>query len=263
MIQAQIADVGWQDAIELYEADCELAATTKSSNIRTFRRFSAFIQTPPNRITRLHVVRFLQRYSDFGSYNTYLFSLRSFFVWFSETYNYPDPTAKLKQKKPDMIKTQRILSHEEYEAIKADNSSARDYAVFLCNTGLRIAEFCGIRPEYVNLATRELKVLGKGSKPRTIPLNQTAVEILQKYHLQFPKSDSTIKYAFATLSKRLGIKHFNPHACRHYFATELIRRKANIADVSKILGHSSIQTTIAFYYHSTELRNVVDLLSDS
>jgi integrase len=132
----------------------------------------------------------------------------------------------------------------------------------LFNTGLRISELTGIRNQDVHLNGKAtIKVLGKGSKERTVYLPKDAVLEIREV---FESADS--EYLFANnrkgrlnrenLTKELSralkkdYPDFHPHKLRHSFATkEIISKKKSVKAVSKYLGHSSTAITQDLYVH--------------
>jgi integrase/recombinase XerD len=129
--------------------------------------------------------------------------------------------------------------------------------------GMRVSELVGLRPEMINLQDGWVRVLGKGSKERLIPLHKRAGELLKKY-LQvrtekFPgRCDPEAflgkggkKISRTTFWKDLrefggaaGLKRaLHPHLLRHTFATQLLRGGADLRSVQEMLGHSSLATT--------------------
>ena len=132
----------------------------------------------------------------------------------------------------------------------------------LFNTGLRISELTGIRNQDVSLNGKAtIKVLGKGSKERTVYLPKDAVMEIREV---FESADS--EYLFCNnlgrmmnrenltneLSKALKSNYpdFHPHKLRHSFATkEIISKKKSVKAVSKYLGHSSTAITQDLYVH--------------
>ena len=257
----------WQEARKLYQADrCDLAQSTFQTYHETLDRF--FAEFPDiQQVGRLQLLTWLQQFTHWSTYNVNLAALKSFFAWAADFYQFPDPTIRLKSRKPDTLPDSRFVNENEYRAVYGFHGYGRDIAVFLGNTGLRAAEFLGYRKEHI--AGQVLTVLGKGRKVRKVPLNQTAWQILNRYDfaLNLKKNKqyltyTNLRYRMEHLAKMLNLQKFGPHSFRHYFATTLINRGANIADVSKLLGHSNISITVATYYHPQSL-DCVGLLDNS
>jgi integrase/recombinase XerC len=118
--------------------------------------------------------------------------------------------------------------------------------------GLRISELRDL--ELVNITPQWVRVMGKGSKQRDIPLLPEVQEKLQAY-LQVHSSkkylfeqdserlsENSLRYIVTKVFDRVALK-VTPHQLRHSYATDLLNNGARIADVSELLGHSSMATT--------------------
>lgn len=150
-------------------------------------------------------------------------------------------------------------------------------------TGMRIGEVQQLDVEHLQLETRQLLVRGKGDKERLIPVSQTLMEILEQWleareAMRFIKSDALfvslgrnhrgkrISYGATrqivkSMLQAAGLGDFSPHKLRHTFATQLLDRGAPLEQISKLLGHSRLDTTLI--YAQTEpgkLRSAVELL---
>lgn len=262
--------IRWQEAINCYLIDrCDLAQSTLSIYRFHLDQFFATAPAELRQIGRLHILKFLQQFEP-KTYNNNLAAIKSFFLWASEFYGFPDPALPLKRKKETTLTVVRVLTEPEYRIIQGFNASRKhqqkkDIAVFICNTGLRVTEFVSVRPEHIQ--NNVLHVLGKGAKPRDIPLNRTCQEILSRYEvnpINFRKSKYlsiyNVRYALEMLGRLLNLPYINPHCLRHFFATYLLSKGADIKSVSTLLGHASIKTTLDFYYHPTDLDSAVELL---
>lgn len=154
------------------------------------------------------------------------------------------------------------LSHEE---------GVRDHAIIetLYSCGLRVSELC--EQTFSNLFLEEgyMRVFGKGSKERLVPISQSAIEDLRRWFVVRQKFDAKPGHEdYVFLTKRgnrmsritvfhnikqyaalAGIeKNISPHTLRHSFATHLIQGGANLRAVQAMLGHESISTT-EIYLH--------------
>jgi integrase/recombinase XerD len=191
--------------------------------------------------------------------NVNLTAIKSYCKWLSSRegkINPAEPIRMLREDPPN----RRVLSEEEYEKVLlVAQGIDRDIIVFLCNTGLRVTEFNSLKWENIIPDFKSLKVIGKGNKVRTIPLNKKCREILLRHkglngngNGKLPITRDT-RYQVTQICKRLAkqadIPKFGPHACRHRFATQLIRRGTSIYKLSKILGHASVKITEQTYIH--------------
>lgn len=177
---------------------------------------------------------------------TRIIAIKSFCTWFSDTYNLPNPGAKVRFP-PGNREESRCLTDDEYRKCLAVATNREYHLIrFLANTGLRIAEFESLTP--ASIRGKWLVVRGKGNKIRHIPLNEHALESLNVV-MQFSKNRSIVRHHSIKLSARAGIPPFSPHSLRHFFATRLLAKGVPIHHVSKLLGHSSVVVTEQIYYH--------------
>ncbi len=184
-----------------------------------------------------------------------------------------DPTLKLEPPKrvPRFPKT---LSEADVEALLAAPATEtplglRDRAMLemLYATGLRVSELVGLKTFQVSLESGVVRVMGKGSKERLVPLGEEAVHWISKY-LGERKSDSDALFitsrgggmtrqAFWHLIRRYGRraipgKKLSPHVLRHAFATHLINHGADLRVVQLLLGHADISTTQIYTHVARE-----------
>lgn len=131
-------------------------------------------------------------------------------------------------------------------------------------TGLRASELLSLKPEYVNLAEGWVRVMGKGSKERLVPMHERAVRALTRWlkareerfgaRAHDPQvflgrggkalSRPQLWRDLTALAKRARLgRPVHPHLFRHTFATHLVRGGADARSVQEMLGHASLQTT--------------------
>lgn len=140
----------------------------------------------------------------------------------------------------------------------------------LYNTGIRQAELIGLKEHNIDISNSSIKVLGKGSKERVIPVSNELIRSLQQYladkKATLENADSTYllvnekgkklypKYVYLLVKKYLGyvttIDKKSPHILRHTFATHLTNNGADLNAVKELLGHSSLAAT-QIYTHNT------------
>ena len=184
-----------------------------------------------------------------------------------------DPTLKLDPPKrtPRFPKS---LSEADVEALLAAPDAAtplglRDRAMLetLYATGLRVSELVALKLFEVKLDAGVVRVTGKGSKERLVPLGEEAVHWIEKY-LQDRKGGADALFltsrgagmtrqAFWHLIRRYGAravpgKKLSPHMLRHAFATHLINHGADLRVVQLLLGHADISTTQIYTHVARE-----------
>ena len=190
-----------------------------------------------------------------------------------------DPSADLDSPKlPRSLP--KSLSEEEVESLlAAPNVSTaqglRDRAMLetLYATGLRVSELVGLKNVQLSLDTAVVRILGKGSKERLVPIGQESVAWIERYRrdarpglLGARKSDALFvtargapmtRQAFWALVKRhaatADVRHpISPHTLRHAFATHLINHGADLRVVQLLLGHADISTTQIYTHVARE-----------
>jgi site-specific recombinase XerD len=199
-------------------------------------------------------------------------AMRSLFSFLREEGLWPvDPTEKLKgikvpfrsREAPSMEEVEKMLT---YRCRKPDEDARYHMmTLLLMTTGLRISEAAGLRKSGINLAKRELKVVGKGDKEGMVPLLPVTVDAIREYMRAHPDGGSPFLfpgkgktgywsiYSYEKTLKRacaaVGIKKYTPHCLRHFFATYTLEHGAKLEVVSKILRHAKVGTTADIYRH--------------
>ena len=131
--------------------------------------------------------------------------------------------------------------------------------------GLRLSEAASLTVGDIDGERRQIRVCGKGSKDRYVPLPEKTLELLRSYwevhrpeHWLFPNkkkdgpiSHSTIQKAFKAALKESGIrKNASVHSLRHSYATNLLEDGVDLRYIQMLLGHKSPNTT-SIYTHLT------------
>lgn len=162
-----------------------------------------------------------------------------------------------------------LFDHVEFP----DNWTGRTERLLLFilyNTGIRQAELINLKENQVNPSNNSIKVLGKGSKERVIPVSNALLKEISAYtaekRKQFADGDAVFllinekgkklypKYVYNVAKKYLTlvttIDKKSPHILRHTFATHLTNNGADLNAVKELLGHSSLAAT-QIYTHNT------------
>lgn len=155
---------------------------------------------------------------------------------------------------------QKDFAKSEYQI----RCSIRDIAVIelLFATGMRISELCSLKPEDIDLESRNVRIYGKGARERIIQIGNpevlSALSIYEKTfesdiaacgyffvnRLQHKLSDQSVRFMIHQYAQLAGIEqHITPHMFRHSFATLLLEQNVDIRYIQQMLGHSSINTT--------------------
>jgi integrase/recombinase XerD len=191
-----------------------------------------------------------------------------------------DPSENLQAPKkwerlPKSLSISEVRSLLEINSLNNQSvpTKIRDHVMFelLYSSGLRVSELVSLKLEDINLEAGFLRVLGKGSKERVVPVNIRAMEMIKRYINQQrseilkkrrssylfvtrrggPMTRQHFWQTIKTFGRRRGIE-LSPHTMRHSFATHLLERGADLRSLQKMLGHSDISTTQIYTKVSTE-----------
>jgi integrase/recombinase XerD len=164
------------------------------------------------------------------------------------------------------------LSVDEVARFWSSFRTARDLAIvgLMLLQGLRSAEVLALNPEDLLLSESQLRVNGKGSKLRFLPLAPETIQLLDHYlRLERPHPCSAalfvslkgrargarmtaagLRSLFRHHRQTTGIKLANPHRFRHTFASDMLREGVSLPALMQLMGHADIQTTM-LYVHVT------------
>lgn len=245
---------------------------------RDLRRYVSFLEglgvTDPDDVTRQQVERHLEELSQAGlsasSVERALSSIKSFHRFMvAEQITSNHPTAEL-----PLPKTQKrlpqVLTIDQAQALldqpfPDDAPGQRDRTMLevLYGCGLRASELCGLDVRDVYLDDELVRVMGKGSKERLVPLMGTAKRAMGDYLerwrptlLRDGRSTAvflsvrgrrvtrqTVYTVVERAGRMVGLEGLHPHTLRHSFATHLLEGGADLRIVQELLGHASISTT--------------------
>ena len=180
-----------------------------------------------------------------------------------------------------------VLSVEEIDSIinvidVSKPEGVRDRAIreVLYGCGLRISELCNLRISQLYLEDKYIRVKGKGSKERLVPIEGVAIDRVREWlvtRMGYKVKPSEEDYVFVSLTRgsrlsrislfvyikdyaeRAGIKkNISPHTFRHSFATHLLEGGANLRAIQMMLGHEDISTTeIYMHIDKSKLRTEI------
>jgi site-specific recombinase XerD len=271
--------VSWDEALKAYDRDL----MGRGSAERTRRAYGVDLgqfvewagERAPGEIRHRDVRRYAAGLSSEGvapaTVARKLAAIRGLFDFLVRTERVGQNPADLVSSPKREEKLPRVLSAEQVrdllEKIPARNPlELRDRAM------LELAYSCGLRcEEIVNLdvgaldyETEQLRVLGKGSKERLLPVGEPAQQALRRYvergrhalsadprELALFLSKSGRRLSNSDVTRRLGLwvreaalaGGVSPHSLRHSFATHLLEGGADLRTIQELLGHASISTT--------------------
>jgi len=160
------------------------------------------------------------------------------------------------------------LSVDEVARFWASFHTDRDVAIvgLMLLQGLRLAEVLALNPDDVLLSEGQLRVRGKGSKLRFLPMAPETIQLIDHY-LRLERPNPCSAALFVSLKGRsrgarmtaaglrslfryhrqsTGIKLANPHRFRHTFASDMLREGVSLPALMQLMGHADIQTTLLY-----------------
>ena len=210
-----------------------------------------------------------------------LSGIRSFYHYLIlDDYLQADPSELLESPQvglhlPEVLTIEEIDSLiESIDLSTKEGQRNRTILETLYSCGLRVSELCNLKISDLYLQEGFIKVEGKGSKQRLIPISPRAIRELQLYFIDrnqfFIKKDYEdyvfiskrgtnisrimVFHIIKTLAEAIGLKKtISPHTFRHSFATHLLEGGANLRAIQCMLGHESIGTT-EIYTHIDKSR---------
>lgn len=248
----------------------ELTAENYARDLR--RLFELAADTPLANLKIHHIRRFIAQLHGKGlggrTLARMLSAWRGFYTYLMRDHGLADnPCVGLRAPKSPKTLPQALSPDEAARLvdIPADTPEAiRDKAIFelFYSSGLRLAELVNLDPQQVDFSDGEVRVTGKGSKTRIVPLGSHAITALQAWLAvrdRLAKADETALFVGARGSritprvvqlrmKEWGIKQglntsVHPHLLRHSFATHVLQSSGDLRAVQEMLGHASISTT--------------------
>lgn len=148
------------------------------------------------------------------------------------------------------------------EPVADDWLTLRDHAMLelLYSSGLRLAELAGLNMDQLDLSQGEVRVIGKRSRTRIVPVGRMARQALARWFDVRPPVTDPSQPLFVSLQgrrltpraiqlrvRRYGVEqlgqHLHPHMLRHSFASHLLESSGDLRAVQELLGHSDISTT--------------------
>lgn len=195
--------------------------------------------------------------------------ISSFFTWLlDEEMIYKNPCKQIAPiKYPKEIRLP--FSAIEIDAIRSACQTKKERSIveFLLASGVRVSELCTIRLSDINFDTLAIKVReGKGSKQRTVYINDLASKHLMEYltsrkangdYLYYnkwkePLNPGGVRHILKMIEERAGVTNVHPHRFRRTFATSLANRGMEIQEIGKLLGHANLNTTLTYVYTSED-----------
>jgi integrase/recombinase XerD len=275
----------WRSAIKGFQSYLKLERSLSDNSIEAYSRdieklfqFSDIqvYKLYPEKITLTHLRQFIVWINELGmipsSQARILSGIKSFFKYLlMEDLIKSDPSEllespKIQRKLPDTLSIDDINKLiDAIDLSKPEGSRNKAILEVLYGCGLRVSELTELKLSNLYLDIEFIKVVGKGSKERLVPIGGSAVRALKiwidniRVHTPVKKGEEDLVFlnrrgsrlsrvyifmVIKQLAKVTGInKTISPHTFRHSFATHLVEGGADLRAVQEMLGHESITTT--------------------
>jgi len=272
-------DTHFQDYLTMLRVERNLSPRTLEAYQRDLKHYLSFIVNKDiislSNISQMHIREYIRSLNEKGlaasSIARIFSSIRSYHKFLSaENYVNENPTLILTSPKAPK-KLPHVLMEEEISAIinavvETFQYAKRDKAIIemLYSCGLRVSELCALSLNNLYLNDDMIRIMGKGSKERLLPVGGRAKNFLNDYLIHCrpgiqkdkgsssvflsrngnPLTRAMINNILRKWSQVAGIsKSVSPHTLRHSFATHLLEGGADLRFVQALLGHSDISTT--------------------
>ena len=268
------------ETVQIYVVSKKIAGLSDKTLYLYTMVLSDFFQTVrkmPEKVSVNDIRLYLYRYQkEHGISNRTLDCRRTiicgYFAWMAaEEYIGKNPAITILPIKYER-KHKRAMSQLDLEQVRLACETKRERAIveMLYSTGCRVTELERLNISDVNFETKEVTLFGKGSKHRTSYLNAKAEVALKDYlsertdenpalfvydrrpYRRFKKAG--IEFMIRKMMQRASgvTTHVTPHIFRHTTATTALDKGMNIVDVSRLLGHKRIETTMEYITSNSE-----------
>lgn len=269
------------DFLSYLEVEANYSKNTINSYENDLNKFEEYYKSKDLlKITSKDIEKYIQTLSDLApttvSHN--ISSLKTFYSYFLKQGRVSNnPTDGIKSPKlgihlPTYLTIDEVNKLLDIEVTDAFSSRNKAILELMYATGLRISEVISLEFKNIDYDECIIRVMGKGSKERIVPVNDYAIKYLKEYidnyRPELVKNEIN-NYIFLNnhgrMLTRQGIfkmiknyaalknikKTIGPHTLRHTFATHLLENGADLRVIQELLGHSDISTT-QIYTHLTK-----------
>ncbi|SDF99944.1 integrase/recombinase XerC [Dyadobacter soli] len=226
---------------------------------------------------RSWVVSMMEEGLNPSSINRKIAALRTFYGYLRKKKHIDaDPTKilsalKTRKKLPAFVEEKSMEMLFEEGTFTEDFEGLRDQVIMelLYGSGIRLSELVELELKDLNLPARTIRVFGKRSKERIVPVSSSLVQLLQKYIEQRAPEENTDILLLTDSNKPIypvfvqrKVKQYlsavttlaqkSPHVLRHTYATHLLNRGADLNAIKELLGHANLAATQIYTHNSIE-----------
>ena len=269
-----VYEQGIPETVEIFVVSKKISGLSEKSlylYLMVLKDFFYTVRKKPEEVTANDIRIYLYQYQKMHEISNRTLDCRrtiicSYFNWMaSEEYIVKNPAINIQPIKYER-KHKKAMTLLELEKVRLACETKREKAVveMLYSTGCRVTELERLNISDVNFETKEVLLFGKGNKHRTSYLNAKA-EVALKDYLSERKDSCKALFVYERNPhgrlKKSGIEamirnimervpdvttHVTPHTFRHTTATTALDRGMNVVDVSRLLGHQKVETTMEY-----------------
>ena len=172
---------------------------------------------------------------------------------------------KMKKKLPKVLSKEEIIKILDIDLVNAYSYRDKSMLELMYSSGLRISELVNLKMYNIDLDLGILRVMGKGSKERMVPIGEIANKYVSVYINEYRNSLNKKNSDYIFLNNRgtnisrqsffkMLQKQATPHTLRHSFATHMLENGADLRSIQELLGHSDISTTQIYTHVSNQIK---------
>lgn len=259
------------------ELERNYSNNTSLSYVKDVTLFSDFIKKDLLLVDKKDIEKYIRSLNKSSKTISHVISsLKSFYNYYMRMGNInSNPTdeidrPKIEKKIPEFLTLEEVSSLLNFKVNNEFDARNKAILELLYSSGLRISELTSLELSNIDLDECLVRVMGKGSKERIVPLGDYAIEALKEYIYFYRPMLNKNNSSYIFLNNRGGVlsrqfifkvikeecikkgirKNVSPHTLRHTFATHLLKNGADLRIIQELLGHENLSTT-QIYTHLT------------
>ena len=254
------------------ELERNYSNNTSLSYVKDVTLFSDFIKKDLLLVDKKDIEKYIRSLNKSSKTISHVISsLKSFYNYYMRMGNIKsNPTDEIEKKIPEFLTLEEVSSLLNFEVNNEFEARNKAILELLYSSGLRISELTSLELSNIDLDECLVRVMGKGSKERIVPLGDYAIDALKEYIYFYRPMLNKNNSSYVFLNNRGGVlsrqfifkvikeecikkgirKNVSPHTLRHTFATHLLKNGADLRIIQELLGHENLSTT-QIYTHLT------------
>lgn len=259
------------------ELERNYSNNTSLSYVKDVALFSDFIKKDLLLVDKKDIEKYIRSLNKSSKTISHIISsLKSFYNYYMRMGNIKsNPTdeidrPKIEKKIPEFLTLEEVSNLLNFEVNNEFEARNKAILELLYSSGLRISELTSLELSNIDLDECLVRVMGKGSKERIVPLGDYAIDALKEYIYFYRPMLNKNNSSYVFLNNRGGVlsrqfifkvikeecikkgirKNVSPHTLRHTFATHLLKNGADLRIIQELLGHENLSTT-QIYTHLT------------